>query len=92
MYDPGRSEGSVASTQEFLLLADANHTAALQHQVESFLALVRVKGVFLTRLEGVQSGEERLPLRQRGLGHLLGIELGEVGRVFHKHDVQFTAS
>jgi hypothetical protein len=90
MYDPGRSEGSVASTQEFLLATDANRTAALQHQVEFFLALVRVKGVFLTRLEGVQSGKERLPLHQRSLGHLLGIEPGEVGKAFHKHGVQFT--
>ena len=76
----------------FGLLTDTNHTASLQHNVEFFLALVGVKGVLLTGLEGVQAGEERVSLRQGGLRHLPGSEGGEAGDAFQKHDVQFTRS
>src|ERR1019366_1102257 len=91
MRDPGRGESSIARRQEFHLLADAHHAAALQQDVEFVLALMCVKRVLLTKIEGIQSREKRITLHQSGLGHFVRREPGEAADAFHEHDVQFTA-
>src|ERR1019366_7030458 len=91
MRDPGRGESSIARRQEFHLLADAHHAAALQQDVEFVLALMCVKRVLLTRIEVIQSREKRITLHQSGLGHFVRCEPGEAADAFHEHDVQFTA-
>src|SRR5260370_31367380 len=90
MDDAGRSKGRVAGGQTLSLIANLNHGAAFQNDVELVLALMRMRGVFLTRLKGVQAGKEKSTLRYGALSHPLGCEVGKAGDLFYEHDPQFT--
>src|SRR5207302_8719546 len=90
MDDAGRSKGRVAGGQKLSLSANVNHAAAFQNDVELVLALMRMGGVFLTGLKGVQASKEKSTLHYGALSHPLGCELGEAGDSFCEHDPQFT--
>src|SRR5579862_2818414 len=88
MDDSGRSKGRVANGQTLRLIADLNHAAAFQNEVQLVLVLMRVRGVFLTRLKAVQPGKEEIPLHQGALSHLFGCELRKAGDSLYEHDSQ----
>jgi hypothetical protein len=85
MDDTGRSEGRVAGGQMLGPIADLNHAAAFQNQVELVLALMRVRGVFLTGLKGVQAGKQKAPLCDGALSHLFRRELRKAGDSMYEH-------
>jgi hypothetical protein len=85
MNDAGRSERDIAGGQLFGLVADLDHSGTLQDDVQFVLALVRVRCVFLARLEGVQACEERIAARDGAFAHLVGREPGETGGAAKEH-------
>ncbi len=72
------------------MVAHLNDAIAFQNEVELLLAVMRMGGVFLTRLKGVQAGEEKSTLHQGALSHPFGCELGKAGDSLYEHDFQFT--
>jgi hypothetical protein len=93
MDDSGRCKSRVASGQTFGLIADLNQAAAFQNEIELVLALVRVRGVFLTRLKGVQASKEKSSLHYSALSHPFGRELRQAGDLLYdEHDSQFTGA
>lgn len=92
MEDSGRCKSSVASGQTLGLIADLNQAAAFQNEIELVLALVRVGGVFLTRLKGVQASKEKSSLHYSALSHPFGRELRQAGDLLYEHDSPFTGA
>jgi uncharacterized protein len=85
MYHSRRSKSHIAGRQSLRLLADLHDPATLEHDVQFVLPLMRVRGVLLTGLEGVQSGEQKIAAHQSALAHFVGCETGETGGLFDKH-------
>jgi hypothetical protein len=62
MHDARRCKGRIARGQTLGLIADLDHAAAFQNEIELVLAGMRVRSVFLTRFKGVQAGKEKSAL------------------------------
>lgn len=67
------------------IIANANLRLAFQHNVKLVLAGVCVRGVLLTGLETIETGEQGLAPRDGRLRHFLGREFGERGQVLDDH-------
>ena len=76
MHNARWRESTATGGNDFLFSAHLDFGLALQHDVEFFLALMRVRGMFLSGLKAIETREERLTMRDGGFGHFRWREFG----------------
>jgi len=85
MDDTGGGESGIAGGEEFARFADLHDAAALQDEIEFVLAGVGVGRVLLSRLKGIQAGEERCSACEAVLSHFVGSKGSLCGDLPEKH-------
>ena len=80
-----RSECGRTRSDRGTLVTHLNLRLAFENNVEFILAGVRMRGMLLSRLETIQSGEKGFAVNDIHLAHFLGRELGEIGEAFDDH-------
>ena len=83
MHDARGRVSSATRTHKLLFATYLDFSLALENHVEFVLTRVSVSGVLLSRLKTVETDEERLAFGDRGLGHFLRGEFGELGEIFN---------
>ncbi len=85
MHHARRSKSAASCGDQLRIIAHLDLRLAFEHYVKLVLAGVRVRGVLLSGLKTIESGEQGLAPRDVRLRHFLGREFGERGQVLYDH-------